>query len=53
MSHNQYYESECLSLLREYYSSGVRKHAFVKKYHLSGPAILTSRPLKTILSTIP
>lgn len=40
MSHNRYSKSERLSLLREYYLSGMSKHTFVKKHHLSGLAIL-------------
>lgn len=40
MSHHGCSESGRLSLLREYYSSGMSKHAFVKRHHLSGLAIL-------------
>lgn len=40
MSHNRYCESERLSFLREYYSSGMSKHASVKRHHLNGLAIL-------------
>ena len=50
MNRKHYNESERLALLREYYSSGLSKYAFIKKHNLSGSAILNkwniSVPLK-------
>ena len=40
MNRKHYNESERLALLREYYSSGLSKYAFIKKHNLSGSAIL-------------
>lgn len=40
MNRKHYNESDRLALLREYYSSGLSKYAFVKKHNLSGSAIL-------------
>lgn len=37
---NHYSETERLSLLREYYSSGMSKNSFVKKHGLCGSSIL-------------
>ena len=35
-----YSESECLSILRDYYSSGMSKYSCVRKYGLSGNVVL-------------
>ena len=40
MNRKHYNESDRLALLREYYSSGLSKYAFIKKHNLSGSAIL-------------
>lgn len=50
MNRKHYNESERLALLREYYSSGLSKYAFIKKHNLSGSAILNSRPLRISFS---
>ena len=42
MNRKHYNESERLALLREYYSSGLSKYAFIKKHNLSGSAILNN-----------
>ena len=39
MNRKHYNESERLALLREYYSSGLSKYAFIKKHNLSGNSV--------------
>lgn len=50
MNRKHYNESDRLALLREYYSSGLSKYAFIKKHNLSGSAILNKWIKKIFIS---